>query len=205
MGISTLTDRGRPPDRSRAIVSLWVIDTISKWLRPIYASADQCWQTCSTGVHCSYHCIVWCRVFDPSQSWWLLTTHARAVLLKWLDQLLPWTSLLPIDHLIVVTCPDRHRYSVSFLFPYTVGNSSHVCFWKRSLYCSCNKRSAPLTIWQALYPHTWILRLNRGARQTTKLDNEIIEAATSTSLCVDQDHSSEPSLLTALHAGLRFP
>ena len=180
MGISTLADRGRPPDRSRAIVSLWVIDTISKWLRPIYASADQCWQTCSTGVHCSYHCIVW------------------------LDQLLPWTSLLPIDHLIVVTCPDRHRYSVSFLFPYTVGNSSHVCFWKRSLYCSCNKRSAPLTIWQALYPHTWILRLNRGARQTTKLDNQIIEAATSTSLCVDQDHSSEPSLLTALHAGLRF-
>ena len=74
MGISTFADGGRPPDRSRAIVSLWVIDTISKWLRPIYVSTDQCWQTCSTCVHCSYHCIVWCDVFNPSQRWWSLTT-----------------------------------------------------------------------------------------------------------------------------------
>ena len=74
MGISTFADGGRPPDRSRAIVSLWVIDTISKWLRPIYVSTDQCWQTCCTCVHCSYHCIVWCDVFNPSQRWWSLTT-----------------------------------------------------------------------------------------------------------------------------------
>ena len=98
------------------------------------------------------------------------------------------------------------------LFPYTAARleaAIHVtCAFEKGVRIVLvdNNRSAPITCWQALHLYTagGYIKAKQRCLTNYKLDNQIIEAATSTSLCVDQDHSSEPSLLTALHAGLRF-